>query len=279
MPKADRVLSTPPTNASAISLGAPGADQLSPSSLIPASPPAACQTGRDPIEPKCVVSNCEVQAGGVFLSRRSLMNKMVSAAAVASGVPFSLSQAAPIDESRVDDHSLIELAERAIAAFKAYQDSGDNFYRPERIMAKWLRNNPQPKRPAGGGINGSVEYEKWFKKFAEAETEEESEALLAVHPKRDEMEALRKWNEDIAAWNARAKTMERLSGLEAAEQEHDRLHRVYRELADQVMQAQVTSLQDLIAKARTSYYGEFDLNGDLVLIKEICELFPRSAVH
>jgi hypothetical protein len=43
MPQADRVHSTPPTNTSKSTAGAPGAVQFSPQSLIPASRSDACQ--------------------------------------------------------------------------------------------------------------------------------------------------------------------------------------------------------------------------------------------
>jgi hypothetical protein len=77
MTQADSVHSTPPLNTP---IGAPGAVQLSPPSLIPGSHPPACQGVKNVPEPSAGLT---VQSGGAAMNRRSLMNMMVGAAAVA----------------------------------------------------------------------------------------------------------------------------------------------------------------------------------------------------
>jgi hypothetical protein len=91
MPKADRVLSTPPTNTPTAS--APGAVQLSLPPVIPLAPIAAGQGVKAEPEP-CRTS--EIHSGGAAVSRRSVMNMLVSSAAITTAP--SLAIAGPDDD-------------------------------------------------------------------------------------------------------------------------------------------------------------------------------------
>jgi hypothetical protein len=82
MPKADRVLSTPPTNTSAAS--APGAVQLSSQSLIPLATAAAGQGVKNEPEP---TRGSGILGSGAAVNRRSVMNMLVGTALAGTVVP------------------------------------------------------------------------------------------------------------------------------------------------------------------------------------------------
>jgi hypothetical protein len=65
--------------------GAPGAVQLSSVSLIPASPADASQLTLKRIEPEPVIEDSTSGTGSTTLSRRLLMNMLVTAAGVCTG--------------------------------------------------------------------------------------------------------------------------------------------------------------------------------------------------
>jgi hypothetical protein len=97
------------------SIGAPGAARFSSTSPIPDSPPAACQADRNSIEPECAVSTCMPALGGAVLSRRNLMNMIVSTAAI-TAMPAPAA-ALPLDRS-------VEQA-RGVAALRRAQEIVD----------------------------------------------------------------------------------------------------------------------------------------------------------
>jgi hypothetical protein len=86
MPEAKRVHSTPPTNTSKPTAGAPGAVQSSPLSLIPASGPGASQALASVGEPHAGSPTCSSGEGG-SMTRRFLMNTLVAFSI--AGVPTS----------------------------------------------------------------------------------------------------------------------------------------------------------------------------------------------
>jgi hypothetical protein len=117
MTQADRVLSTPPTNTSAVSaVSAPGAIQFSPQSLIPASPPDAYQETGSRKEPVSSDPTCKPRARA-SINRRSLTNMMVSAATLTVTVPASTALA------QGPDDELVALAARMIELLPAYEDA------------------------------------------------------------------------------------------------------------------------------------------------------------
>jgi hypothetical protein len=119
MAKADSVLSTPPTDTSKSTVGAPGAVQLSPVSLIPASRPGASQDLASECEPPAASPTCSSGAGS-SMTRRFLMNSIV-ALPIAAAVPT----AAPAMLSHPSDDRLVAAAEGLFASEAAI----DQLYR------------------------------------------------------------------------------------------------------------------------------------------------------
>lgn len=150
MAKADRVHSTPPLNTSAVSTGARGAVQLSPSSMIPARRPDACQASPDPIEPQQVQSTSTSRAGQAVLSRRSLMNMMVSAGAITVAAPGA--QASGVSP----DAELIELAQQLMDRLPDHKAS---IKRSDELWAEFDARQPSRSDVLRWRIGDDVGYE------------------------------------------------------------------------------------------------------------------------
>jgi hypothetical protein len=114
-------LSVPPQEP----VSAPGGDQLSPPSQIPASQSDACQASAAARELLSVLSTCSKRAGGELFNRRSLMTMMVSTIAGSVFVP----KPSEADDSKWRDLELqrayedLQAADAAITAL--HKDFGD----------------------------------------------------------------------------------------------------------------------------------------------------------
>ena len=93
-------------------LSAPGADQLSSSRGVSTSLANASLVAREATEPETVPATCKTQAGGQGVSRRTLMNMLVSSSLVGSSV---VAQVPTLAENSTD-HRLIELVDLVTAA-------------------------------------------------------------------------------------------------------------------------------------------------------------------
>ena len=102
MPKADSVLSTPPTNTSKLTNAPSGAVQLSSPPVIPVAPEFAGQGVNVEPEP---CRNSAIHSSGAVVSRRSVMNMLVSTAAISAAPSIAIA-------GQQDDEGLLELEGR-----------------------------------------------------------------------------------------------------------------------------------------------------------------------
>jgi len=115
MPKADSVLGTPWISASSNS-SAPGAVQLSSPPVIPTSPANAGQGVRAAPEP---CRNSVMHSGGAAVTRRSLMNMLVSAAIAGTAVPAAAANTADPILAAIEAHKAAAAAAEAVAERKS----------------------------------------------------------------------------------------------------------------------------------------------------------------
>lgn len=166
MPKADCVHSTPPTDASKSTVGAPSAGQLSPLSLIPASRPDASQAFASECEPSEGVPTYSERAGGT-MTRRTAMNMIV-------GTGVLTAAASEIKTSVTQPDAILKLIADHKAATAASDEAAHHYSNLEETL---------PADRCGGGLACDV------KKFANDDPRwtEASHRLNAAIEKADEI--------------------------------------------------------------------------------------------
>jgi hypothetical protein len=168
---------------------------------------------------------------------------------------------------------VIDLARETIAAWDAFEACLPALGKAEDLMAAWEMRNPKPERPADQSKNGTVEYEAWFKKLLEANSEKKKAALRAIDPNREFKATIAKYEEARAKWKQRKEVAERQSGLQHAEAEEKRMSELYQVAAKKLRETQPVSLRGIIAKARACYYSGCDQIHYWQLMVDICEMF------
>jgi hypothetical protein len=150
MPQADSVHSTPPLNALASqypATSAPGAVQLSPRALIPTSPPDACQGVKTQPEPS---RGSEILGSGAVVSRRSIMNMLVSTAIAGTAVPAVATRAAALP---ADDSALLKLEEQIFEQRELASVHDDEIIRLSTIWSDASRQLYQQSLDAEGNCS------------------------------------------------------------------------------------------------------------------------------
>lgn len=178
---------------------------------------------------------------------------------------------------------LVAMADEAIAAYKRFEECLPDLTAPERTMAEWERRNPRPSMDDfleegenQYGVNGTFEYEEWFRRVCDAETEEEHAALRLTDPNRYLKQAQAQYEAAIPKWSARKKVAYRQSGLEWAEAEEARLSGAFAAALKQVRLTRPISLGGLIAKARVAYFTDCNAKDHLAIVRDIVEMFSRD---
>lgn len=163
-------------NTKSATISARGAVQLSSQSVVPTSPATASQMPRYGAEPEQVPAISKAQAGGHCVTRRTLMNIAISAAALVTAPSTAVA-----DHSTDADAELLSLRGRI---FEIYEKAHEHDDEMERLQAAWM---DEYKRATSSGLSKE---QAWDHIKQLPESAEHSRLVKLTDPFHSEIERL-----------------------------------------------------------------------------------------